>query len=189
MAASQSSGESDKLSSTSNTDPMNSSSDSTRSSIGGASGSGKAGDRGSSGAATKQRINPISPFDEDILDIPTESPSTAHDKRRLSMDSASLSAARRSSISSTSSALSLSSPSSAVPEHLLASGPGGDRDNSGSNNGYELPLSEHLRPGIVVRIIGAVIRADYIVYVIRVCDVQSGIEWRTERRFREFQVM
>ena len=104
---------------------------------------------------------------------------------------------RRNSTSSTSSSSSslsggasgktpASASGSAVPSYLLASGTA-EGDKFGCDNGYELPLSEHLRPGLVVRVIGAINRSDYIVYVIRVCDVQSGVEWRTERRFREFQ--
>ena len=168
---------------------------------GGSSGSSNSGDL----PPSKPRINPISPFDEDILDIPTvfSGFGTYDQKRIIPTDSASLAVAadhnrsRRNSTSSTSSSSSslsggasgktpASASGSAVPSYLLASGTA-EGDKFGCDNGYELPLSEHLRPGLVVRVIGAINRSDYIVYVIRVCDVQSGVEWRTERRFREFQ--
>ena len=49
-----------------------------------------------------------------------------------------------------------------------------------------LQLYEGLRPGLIVHIEGSKRVNDHIEYIIWICDVQSGIEWRVSRRFREF---
>ena len=49
-----------------------------------------------------------------------------------------------------------------------------------------LQAYEGLRPGLIVHIEGSKRVRDHIEYVIWVCDVKSGVEWRLSRRFREF---
>lgn len=45
---------------------------------------------------------------------------------------------------------------------------------------------EGLRPGLTCHIEGTRRVGDHVEYVLYVCDTQSGAEWRTTRRFREF---
>eukprot|EP01034_Spumella_vulgaris_P030000 gene30000-37146_t len=44
-----------------------------------------------------------------------------------------------------------------------------------------------LRPALSLRVVHAEDQSqEYIVYVVWVCDVQSGVEWVVKKRFREF---
>jgi len=57
-----------------------------------------------------------------------------------------------------------------------------DSSTSGSNSS-----ADQLRPALSLRILHAEDQsAEYIVYVIWVLDVQSGVEWVVRKRFREF---
>ena len=49
-----------------------------------------------------------------------------------------------------------------------------------------LHVYEGLRSGLIIHIEGSKCVRDHIEYIIWVCDVQSGLEWRVSRRFREF---
>ena len=99
---------------------------------------------------TKPKINPISPFDEDIMEIIS---TTVTSSRKPSM-----------AIGGTG--------------ERGSSEPGGNRSFSGSLEGFELPLHEHLRPGLCVRVSGATQLVDHVEYAVWVCDIQSGVEWR-----------
>lgn len=51
----------------------------------------------------------------------------------------------------------------------------------------KLERFEGLRPGLCVNIEDTKKVRNHIEYIIWVCDVQSGIEWRVSRRFRQFE--
>ena len=65
------------------------------------------------------------------------------------------------------------------PTDLLANNSGLRRD--------KLDRFEGLRPGLCVHIESTKQVRNHIEYVIWVCDIQSGVEWRISRRFRQFQ--
>ena len=65
-------------------------------------------------------------------------------------------------------------------------GPGLENDIAAQKRNLKLFKGSALRPALSVRIVRAEELTDFVVYVLWVRDIRTGVEWTQRRRFREF---